>query len=292
MKVSKGWICLHRDIRSHWLWQDKPFSKGLAFVDLLLLANHSDGRLLVGNKLIFVKRGDLVTSTVKLSEYWGWSRTKVTAFLKTLENDEMITSKSDNKKTAIHIVNYEQYQDITSLFEQQKDSKETSEKQQKISLKATENQQTDNSQTSIKQQSDIKKAQTTMINNDNNENNENIPPLPPTGETLPKTEKSRKEENSDDGFEIFWKAYPRKEKKPYALKAWKKLKPDKDTLAAMLEAIERKKQSEQWRKDNGQYIPHPATWLNGRCWEDTEEPLPPPQPTYEFDPENPYKNWR
>lgn len=58
MKVSKGWICLHRDIRSHWLWQDKPFSKGLAFVDLLLLANHSDGRLLVGNKLIFVKRGE------------------------------------------------------------------------------------------------------------------------------------------------------------------------------------------------------------------------------------------
>jgi len=268
VKVSKGWICLFRDIRNHWLWQDKPFSKGLAFVDLLLLANHS-GRLLVGNELIFVKRGDLVTSTVKLSEYWGWSRTKVTAFLKTLENDEMIISKSDNKKTTIHIVNYEQYQDITSLFEQQKDSKETSEKQQKSSLKTTKNQQTDNSQTSIKQQSDIKKAQTTMINNDNNDNNENIPPLPPTGEMLPKTKKSQKNENFDDGFEIFWQAYPRKEDRLSAKNAWSKLKPNAELRRIIMNALEQKKQTAQWQ--NKQFIPYAATWLNKRRWEDITE---------------------
>lgn len=74
-------------------------------------------------------------------------------------------------------------------------------------------------------------------------------------------ERSPRDNNSDDGFDEFWKAYPRKEKKPYALKVWKKLKPDRETLAAILEAIERRKQLEQWRKDNGQYIPHPVLFF-------------------------------
>lgn len=36
----------------------------------------------------------------------------------------------------------------------------------------------------------------------------------------------------------------------------------------MLNAIETAKQSRQWNKDNGQYIPNPATWLNQKRWED------------------------
>ena len=36
----------------------------------------------------------------------------------------------------------------------------------------------------------------------------------------------------------------------------------------MGKALEVQKQSQQWRKDGGQYIPMPATWLNGRRWED------------------------
>lgn len=268
MKFTKGWICLHRDIRSHYLWQDKPFSKGQAFIDLLLLANHSDSRLLFGNELVFVKRGDLVTSTVKLSEYWGWSRTKVTSFLRVLEKDEMISVKSDNKKTAVHIVNYEQYQDITSLFEQQKDSKETSKNQVKNISKAAKNQQTDNSQTTDNQLSDIKKTQTTMINNENNENNENTPLCPPEGNAVHDTAMSSKKNNSDYGFDRFWQAYPRKASKPDALRAWKKLKPNEDFVNMLLNALEEFKKSSQWHEANGKYIPYPATWLNGRRWEE------------------------
>ena len=36
----------------------------------------------------------------------------------------------------------------------------------------------------------------------------------------------------------------------------------------MLAAIEKSKQSDQWTKDNGQYIPHPSTWIHQRRWED------------------------
>ena len=61
-------------------------------------------------------------------------------------------------------------------------------------------------------------------------------------------------------------------KKPKALATFLKLKPDRTLLDRMLEAIDRQKQSRAWRKDNGQFIPHPAIWLNNRQWEDSVEP--------------------
>ena len=76
----------------------------------------------------------------------------------------------------------------------------------------------------------------------------------------------------DPGFQSFWTAYPNKKAKPAALKAFTKLKPDAELLAEMLKAIEVQKQSAQWQKDNGQYIPMPTTWLNQRRWEDEATP--------------------
>ncbi len=76
-------------------------------------------------------------------------------------------------------------------------------------------------------------------------------------------------------FESFWGAYPRKTAKPAALKAWGKLAPDAGLVALILAALDRHRASEQWRRDGGQFIPHPATWLNQRRWEDE---LPPPGP--------------
>lgn len=71
-----------------------------------------------------------------------------------------------------------------------------------------------------------------------------------------------------DGFEAFWNAYPRKVAKPAAIKAWLKVSPDPDIQAAILKAISAQRNSEGWTKDNGAFVPHPATWLNGRRWED------------------------
>lgn len=71
------------------------------------------------------------------------------------------------------------------------------------------------------------------------------------------------------GFAEFWSAYPRKVAKGDAEKAWKKHKPD---LAACLSAIAVAKSSPDWTKDGGQFIPHPATWINGKRWEDGSVP--------------------
>lgn len=70
------------------------------------------------------------------------------------------------------------------------------------------------------------------------------------------------------GFEAFWAAYPRKTAKPDAAKAFARLKVDDPMLAVLLAAVRQQAESEQWTKDGGQFIPHPATWLNKRRWED------------------------
>ena len=69
-------------------------------------------------------------------------------------------------------------------------------------------------------------------------------------------------------FEKFYSAYPKKKSKEQARKAFEKLKPDDELLDTMLSALEKQKLSEDWQKDNGQYIPLPSTWLNGKRWED------------------------
>ena len=66
-------------------------------------------------------------------------------------------------------------------------------------------------------------------------------------------------------FQIFWSAYPKKVGKQTAKKAFQKVDVPLDVL---LEALGQQKRLPQWNKDNGQYIPNPATWLNQRRWED------------------------
>lgn len=106
----EGWISLHRRIMENSIWNDKPFSKGQAWIDLLLMANHKDHKFLHGNSFIEVKRGSFITSEVKLSDRWGWSRKKTRGFLQVLEKDQMISKKSTTRYTTITVEKYEVYQ--------------------------------------------------------------------------------------------------------------------------------------------------------------------------------------
>ncbi len=104
-----------------------------------------------------------------------------------------------------------------------------------------------------------------------------IPPPNPdllqgnSGPTLRKVKESKvksKQSKPMADFELFWKAYPKKKSKDAARRRWETIKPDADLLQTMLAAIEQQKTSDQWKKDGGQFIPNPATWLNGGCWTD------------------------
>lgn len=71
-----------------------------------------------------------------------------------------------------------------------------------------------------------------------------------------------------EDFEVFWKAYPRRVAKAEARKAWAKLDPAEVTLETLLTALAWQREQDQWRKDGGQFIPHPATWLRAERWAD------------------------
>lgn len=93
-----------------------------------------------------------------------------------------------------------------------------------------------------------------------------------------------------DAFDNFWTAYPRKVGKGAARKAWKKLNPSGGLQAVMLNAIATQKQSPDWKREGGQFIPHPATWLNQERWADSVEvDKPEKNPQANMDPRN---QWR
>lgn len=112
---------------------------------------------------------------------------------------------------------------------------------------------------------------------------------PAENETQPDAKKPRKtrETSLPDGFCQFWQIYPRKVAKPRALAAWKaqKCEPIADLIC---EAVERNaKANPQWLGDK-QYIPHPASWLNARQWEDAFDAVPIARSTLSQEPEG----WR
>ncbi len=89
----------------------------------------------------------------------------------------------------------------------------------------------------------------------------------PTKERITK-ETLQKKKDIYERFEKFWLAYPKKKNKGTAEKAFLKINPSKQLLETMLLKIEQAKQSKDWIKESGQYIPYPSTWLNAMGWED------------------------
>ena len=140
----QGWISVHRQIQNHWLWTDKPFSKGQAWIDMLMLANHVDNKILLGNELIEIKAGSFITSEVKLAERWGWSRHKVRDFLYLLQQDKMIVKKSDSKRTTIFLLNYGNFQVGGNDEEQVRDISRTGQGQLKDTNNNVNNDNTEN----------------------------------------------------------------------------------------------------------------------------------------------------
>ena len=135
-----GWIKLHRVIKEHAFFKEKrKFSRFEAWVDLLLSANHMDKQFLLGNEMVTCERACLITSEVKLMDRWGWSKSKVRAFLLLLDNEKMIVKKTDTKKTTITIVKYDFYQGSDTTEEPEKDRKRTAKELQKDTNKNVKN---------------------------------------------------------------------------------------------------------------------------------------------------------
>ena len=233
MNKAAGFITIHRQILD-WEWY-KDTNTVCLFFHLLLNANFVDGRF--EGKVI--KRGQLVTSLPSLSAETGLSIQQVRTALSHLKSTGEITDEANRRYRVITISKYDDYQTPTD---------ELTGKQQTTNRLSTDNQQAVNRQLTGCQQ---------QYNNNNNNNkvtkkqgNNNTPLA-----------------NTDD-FYMFWDNYPKKVAKQAAVKAWKKLNPDHELAEKIAIAVQRWKRTDEWRKEGGQFVPYPATWLNGRRWED------------------------
>ena len=84
-----------------------------------------------------------------------------------------------------------------------------------------------------------------------------------------KSATAEEKQHQEAQFNRFYEVYPKKRHRPSALKAWKRIAPDDDTVESIIASVEYQKRNDaQWLKDNGQYIPHPATYLNQEGWKD------------------------
>jgi len=94
------------------------------------------------------------------------------------------------------------------------------------------------------------------------------PPLSEVKAPLKQLDKIREDNISiyTSDFIEFWNKYPKKTGKGAAFSSWKKLsKTEKDKIS---DALDWQILSDQWTKDNGQFIPNPQTYLNQKRWDD------------------------
>lgn len=130
--MCKGFILLHRQLEDNWLWLSEPFTKGQAWVDLLILASHSGNTFFIRGNKIELKTGEIGYSKEQLASRWKWSRKKVLNFLKMLEKEQQIEQQKTPSLVVVRIVNYEKYQKKEQQTTQQKNNRKPTEEHKQI----------------------------------------------------------------------------------------------------------------------------------------------------------------
>ena len=108
--------------------------------------------------------------------------------------------------------------------------------------------------------------------NQNTKGNITLSPSSPSSEDMAASPPGEREDAPIDEFERFWEAYPRKEAKANAKKAWMRARLDGvldlSEIDAIIAAVDKAKASRQWQQDSGRYIPLPANYISSARWKD------------------------
>ncbi|MEW6711451.1 MAG: hypothetical protein AB1403_16625 [Candidatus Riflebacteria bacterium] len=210
---------------------------------LLLNATHKEIRKSFDGRIIALKPGQLITGRNKISSKSGVHRSKVERILKTFENEQQIEQQTCFRGRLITVVSWNKYQQNEQQNERQVSSKRAASEQQ-----------------------------VSTNNNVNNENNKH-PPSP----------QSKKSKSFNEEFEKFWDAYPKQKGKGKAWAAFSEARKKKSFphIQSLLDAIERQKNEEAWKKENGRFIPEPASWIQDERWMDSAR-VKVPKPLYDF----------
>lgn len=108
--MATGWVKIHRELTEDALYFSEPFTRMMAWIDLIILANYEPGTVRKRGIVVNLKRGDVGVSQETLAARWKWSRGKILRYLSELETDGKIVQSKNNANCCITIVNYEKYQ--------------------------------------------------------------------------------------------------------------------------------------------------------------------------------------
>jgi hypothetical protein len=232
-KISGGYVLQPRRIDESVIMHAPPIVREI-WLYLIRKVNHANFKN--------IERGQGVFRFEDIQNDLSWtvgyrkmtySKPQITKALRRLREETMIATTKATAGMLITVLNYNKYQDP-----------ENYEGNDERTTKATRRQREGNA-FNIQECKNVK--------NEKNEKNTN-PPIAP-----------------QDDFSVFWQEYPKKVGKMDALKAWGKLNGTRPAIEIILKSIEAQKQSHGWQKENGQFIPNPATWLNRGQWEDETE---------------------
>ena len=247
--LEQGYIKLYRSLL-RWEWYDDA-NTFRVFVHLLLTVNHEPQKW----HGITIDRGQRLASFSKIAGELRLSVQNIRTSIDHLKSTGEVTCRSQGGHSIFTVVNYNLFQQLTS---------QPTNSQQSPNKALTNDQQQRKNDKNIEKEKNI------------------LPPKSPQGEGQAEdltvetaggaAEAAIRPKTPVQGFEEFWKSFPKKASKGSALKAWNKLRPGKELREKIMAAIERAKKSEQWNRENGRFIPYPATWLNAQGWEDELEP--------------------
>ena len=125
--MTNGWVLIWREMFEDKLWLSEPFTRGQAWVDLILLANHAPGSFYIRGNVVKVKRGQVSRSETALAERWQWSRGKVRRYIRMLETGQQIVQQKNFLITLITITNYDRYQPVNGKVVQQNPKSNTAD---------------------------------------------------------------------------------------------------------------------------------------------------------------------
>lgn len=109
-----GWIKLHRELLQNPVWTSEPFTRGQAWVDLLMLAAFKENFVHINGRRIDLKPGQLCWSKVKLAQRWGWSKGKLNRYFTELQTDQRIDHQNLTVTSVITILNWDKYQQVST----------------------------------------------------------------------------------------------------------------------------------------------------------------------------------
>ena len=295
MAEYSGYIKLWRKSLNSEVWRRPEFWRFWSYC--LLRAAYEEHTITVGKKTITLHPGELVFSRPKFAEKLNLTERKIRTCVRNLEVDKIELIKRNNV-SIIRILNWNKFQENKKQRPcERPENKETLKSDQANDQESDQandqanDQETDNTNNcndlecyDLKNESDQANDQANdpvygqesdqqthfhlLVKEYKEEKNTTMRKCAKVSKSEQKVSKSEQKNNFEHKFETFWKAYPKKKSKGRAKKTFKQINPDQKLFDRILQAIDQARQSREWQRENGQFIPYPATWLNAEGWED------------------------